>query len=860
MRLSPGLRIGPYEVLATLGTGGMAEVYRARDTRLGRDIALKVVNENLVRDPDLLRRFEQEARVAGSLNHPNLVAVFDVGDHDGSPYLVTELLQGESLRRRLVHGRIPVQTALDWAAQLARGLAAAHARGIVHRDVKPDNVFVAADGQLKLLDFGIAKLAPSEAAAPHGLMDATLRPDGAATAPGSVLGTPGYMSPEQVRGETVDARTDLFALGAVLYEMLSGQRAFPGATFVESGYAILHEDPPPLPPDLSPALVQVVQRCLEKEPGRRFQSASDLAFALDVLRSPVTVPVPALAGAPVRSRTRWWIRAAAGLVLGLAVAGVVATRLTRTPPVEPHVEQVSYRWGTVTGARFLPDGRVVFSGAFEGQPEELYSRPGSGAAQAIGVRDASLAAVSRTGELAVLLHPTFSFFLARRGTLARVPEAGSAPRALAEDVEFADWSPGGELAFTRVVGRNRVLEFPAGHVLFRTEGWISHVRFSHQGERIAFLHHPVYADDAGEVVVVDRSGQARTLGRQWPRTYGLAWSPDDREILFTAGNVLRNVLVAVSASGEQRIVYQHLTDLRLEDVGPDGSALVSSQVERSELVYVPDAGAPGRLLSFTDWTSGIAAVSADGQILFSANAPTETPGGTEVAVIRGIDGSPARVLGDGKANDLSADGRWALVTNPAGALLALPTGPGRSREIPHPGVEVWSARWLRDGKRFVALARAPPEPGIHLYLLDDGPAPPRRVSDVAVLERVVRPSPDERHAAVVGPEEHVLVVSLDDGRTREIPGTTGIPRRWRSDRELWISRIGRNMPAENTLLLVDVETGKTLEKRVYRPADPSGTTGRADLELAPDERGVAYTQGRLLGSLYLVRGLAAPAR
>jgi serine/threonine protein kinase/Tol biopolymer transport system component len=843
-------------VLAALGTGGMAEVYRARDTRLGRDVALKVVNERLVRDPDLLRRFEQEARVAGSLNHANLVAVFDVGDHDGSPYLVTELLQGESLRAKLMRGRIPVQTALAWAAQVARGLAAAHARGIVHRDVKPDNLFVGADGQVKLLDFGIAKLSQDGPTLPHGLNEATLQPD--ATAPGAVLGTPGYMAPEQVRGDPVDARTDLFAVGAVLHEMLTGQRAFPGATFVEAGYAILHQDPSPFPPELPNAVAQVVQRCLEKEPGRRFQSASDLAFALDVLRGPTTAPEPALL--PAASRRPRWLVGALAAALCLTAVGVAVARFPRAHVLQPRVDQISYRWGTVTGARFTPDGRVLFSGAFEGQPEELYTRPGSGTAQAIGVRDASLAAVSRSGELAVLVHPSFSFFLARRGTLARLPEAGSAPRAVAEDVEFADWSPEGELAFVRVVGRTRVLEFPAGRALFRTNGWISHLRFSHQGARIAFLHHPVYADDAGIVMVVDRSGEAHTLGHEWPRTYGLAWSPDDREILFTAGNLLRNVLAAVSTAGKERTVYQHLTEIRLEDVATDGSILLSGQVERSELVYVPAPGSPGRMLSFTDWTSGVGAISADGQILFSANAPTETSGGTEVAILRSTDGSPARVLGDGKANDLSADGRWALVTTPGGGVISLPTGPGQARTIPSPGVEIWSARWFRDGKRLVALGRDPSGTGVHLYLLDGGSAPARRVSDVPVVERAVALSPDERRAAVVGSEGRVLVVSLEDGLAQDVPGASGVPRRWASDHELWLSRSGHNMPAENTVLRVDVRTGKTIERRTYRPSEPAGSTSRSDLEIAPDGQGVAYTEGRIVGSLYLVRGLVPPRR
>jgi len=305
VRLTPGARLGPYEVLCVLGTGGMAEVYRVRDTRLGRDVALKVVTEALAGDPELVRRFEQEARLAGSLNHPNLVAVHDLGLHDGAPYFITELLQGESLRQRLSCGRIPLQAALEWGAQLARGLAAAHARGIVHRDVKPENIFVTSDGHVKLLDFGIAKLAEAvRDKGPHGLMDVTVTPTGSATRTGSVLGTPGYMSPEQVRGESVDARTDIFSLGAVVYEMVSGKRAFPGATVVESGSAILRDEPEPLPAELPPVVAQVVLHCLEKEPARRLQSASDLAFELELLRSPTGAELRSVADARAENETQ----------------------------------------------------------------------------------------------------------------------------------------------------------------------------------------------------------------------------------------------------------------------------------------------------------------------------------------------------------------------------------------------------------------------------------------------------------------------------------------------------------------------------------------------------------------------------
>jgi non-specific serine/threonine protein kinase len=282
VRLANGTRLGPYEVVAFLGAGGMAEVYRARDTRLGREVAIKVVSEALGGQEVWLERLEREAQLAASLNHPNVVSLHDVGVHDGRPYFVTELLEGESLRERLLRGPVPMVLALEWAGQVAQGLAAAHERGVVHRDLKPENLFITRSGHVKLLDFGIAKLveAVQRGTAPHPMMDQTLPPAIGATSTGVVLGTPGYMAPEQVRADPVDERADLFSLGAVLFEMLSGGRAFPGGNFVESGYAILHEEPAPLPSTIPAAVAAVVSRCLEKEPERRFQSARDLAFNL----------------------------------------------------------------------------------------------------------------------------------------------------------------------------------------------------------------------------------------------------------------------------------------------------------------------------------------------------------------------------------------------------------------------------------------------------------------------------------------------------------------------------------------------------------------------------------------------------
>ena len=324
MRLASGIRLGPYEVLALLGTGGMAEVYRARDTRLGREVAIKVVSEALGADRAFVERFEREARLVGSVTHPNVVALHDVGVHDGKPYFVTELLQGETLRTRLGKGAVPLPTALDWAMQMAQGLAAAHARGIVHRDLKPENVLVTREGHVKLLDFGIAKVIAAAhdservaGTASHDLLQETVSSGSSKTSTGFIIGTPGYMSPEQLRGDPVDARTDLFSLGALLHEALSGRRAFPGASGVESSYAILHDDPEPLPTSTPPAVAQVVHRCLEKDPDRRFQSARDLAFHLEVLRAPTTNAVVARGPPGTGSRRWWWIGAAAASLVGV---------------------------------------------------------------------------------------------------------------------------------------------------------------------------------------------------------------------------------------------------------------------------------------------------------------------------------------------------------------------------------------------------------------------------------------------------------------------------------------------------------------------------------------------------------------
>jgi eukaryotic-like serine/threonine-protein kinase len=385
--LTPGAKLGEYEVESLLGSGGMGEVYRARDSRLGRDVAIKVLPSFASADLNRLRRFEQEARAAAALNHPNILAVFQMGTYEGAPYLVSELLDGETLREQIKRGRLSVRKAVDYGVQTARGVAAAHEKGIIHRDLKPENLLVTKDGRVKILDFGLAKLTQLQSDSEH---DAAPRNEG--TEPGVLMGTVGYMSPEQVRGQTADHRADIFAFGAILYEMLAGKRPFQKPTSADTMSAILNEDPPgisQITTNIPPALQRVVHRCLEKNPEQRFQSASDLAFALDALSehsgSAAVYPRTEAGGSTLLTgvkQHKWGL--AAGLVLvGLLLGAVLySTRSLRSNNV-PHAK-ITHKQFTFLGNAYeptiSPDGLfVAYVSRKPGEQQKLVVQASNGA-------------------------------------------------------------------------------------------------------------------------------------------------------------------------------------------------------------------------------------------------------------------------------------------------------------------------------------------------------------------------------------------------------------------------------------------------------------------------------------------------
>ncbi len=854
MPLSTGTKLGPYEILAPIGAGGMGEVYRAKDPRLGREVAIKVLPASFSQDADRLHRFEQEARAAGVLNHPNITAVYDIGSAEGAPYIVTELLEGETLRSRLSAGALPARKALDYAIQIARGLAAAHEKGIVHRDLKPENLFLTNDGRVKILDFGLAKLKPETQQGQTGMQTVS------ATEPGVVLGTMGYMSPEQVRGKPADRRTDLFAFGAILYEMLSGQRAFRGETAADTITAILTKEPRELSQtnrDIHPGLDRIVRHCLEKNPEERFESARDLAFDLEALSG---VSAAQQISLPAEKKRLPVMLAAAAAVLAVgAAAGLIAgKRVWSRPP--PSFHQLTFRRGQITSARFAPDGRtVLYAAGWEGKPYEVFvNRLESPESRPFGLERAEVLAISPSGEMAVSLERRVVAAFTRSGTLARMNvSAGTAPREVLEDVEWADWAPdGGSLAVVRDVGGRDRLEFPIGKVLYETAGWISHPRVSPNGHLIAFVDHLARGDDGGKVAVSNLSGEVKHLTGSFESAQGLAWSPGGKEIWFTAATTGGNRAVwAVTPSGRSRLLTRGTAPLTIQDVSQDGRVLMLQDTSRVGMLIRLAGEEKERDLSWLDW-SIVADLTPDGKtLLFFESGEGGGPGYS--VYLRKTDESSAVRLGEGAAGTLSSDGRWVASVLHFGSepqIALLPTGAGEARKLPPDGLSMERPDWLRDGKHILFTANEIGH-GSRVYVQDLAGGRPRAITPEGYRSYRWTVSQDGKFFAASGPDRRLYLYPLEGGEPTPIAGLSvpDIPFRWSADgRSLYTYRRG-DLPAR--VYEVEVATGRRRLWRELMPADAAGVTDVVAVCPTPDGRSYAYSYARILSNLYLVEGL-----
>jgi eukaryotic-like serine/threonine-protein kinase len=860
MGLAAGTKLGPYEITAQIGAGGMGEVYRARDTRLGRDVAVKVLPASFATDADRLLRFEQEGRTIAALNHPNLLAIYDIGTHSGSPYLVSELLEGETLRTRLEHGRLSARRVGEYALQIAQGLAAAHDKGIVHRDLKPENIFITRDGRAKILDFGLAKLNPAGAAA--AAAEGPTITGGSPTTPGMVMGTAGYMSPEQVRAQAVDHRSDIFSFGAILYEMVSGQRAFRRDSSVETMTAILKEDPPEITgtqPPIAPGLERIVRRCLEKQPEHRFQSASDLAFALEALSGATTTSAALAAKSPARriSLPRSAVAVAAAVLLALIAVAVWTLQRPNEPPL---YHQLTFRRGYIPIMRFGADGHTIaYSANFNNEGVKVFiTRDDSLESRDSGLpAGTDLLAISRTGEMAVLLRETHPSVWIRRGTLAKASVTGGGAREILDNVADADITANGEdfAAVVETPGQSAdVLQYPIGKELFRTSGYISHPRISHDGKLVAFLEHPYYGDDRGYVSIVGTDGKARRLSPEYSAVEGLAWSADGKEILYsgsTAGEGLG--VYAITLSGKVRSLLRGPADFKVQDVDDAGRLLIAHDVNRIDETAVRAGDPQEHMLSWFS-NEGVYSLSGDGKLAMLVEFG-EGSGGDYTTYVRPTDGvSPAVRIATGRGRALSPDGKWIAVTrfSDQRTLEVYPTGAGEMKRFHFPDAAHDVGRmFFGSGDHLYAAAYD--GQAWSLFLLEMNSGQWTQIQTDGLIASVVHDATgDMIGRSREGALWYYNFATKTKRKIADFPSDNFVLQ-WSPDGKTVLFTEGAfEVPLR--VRAIDVATGKRSLWKEIRPGDVAGVLSTS-FSIAPDAKSYVYSILRMNSQGFLVTGV-----
>ncbi len=859
-----GKQLRHYRIDEKIGAGGMGLVYRATDLHLDRQVAIKVLPLHLVASPERMKRFVQEAKAASALNHPNIVTIYDVdaAEVDGHTvvFMAMEFVPGETLDQIIGRGGgAKTKEALHWVIQLASALAAAHASGIVHRDIKPSNVIITPEGVAKLLDFGLAKATEPAQSVDIGAATEVLDPSQLAglTEEGMIVGTVAYMSPEQAEAKRVDARSDIFSLGAVLYELFGGRKPFEGTSKIATLSAILHKEPAPLSevaPDFREDLESTILRCLRKEPDRRWQHVSDLRIALEEIRDDLTVgrasrhhivtaPVQPLIG---RRQLLPWL--AGGLAAGAAAGGYFGRTLSRREPVT--FTRLTYRRGDVNAARFAPDGSVIYSANWEGSPYSVYSlRTGNRESRSLGLGPSThLAAVSSTNELAIVL--------AAKDTLARVPVSGGTPRELLENVLEADWSPDAkEMAVVRRMGNRYRVEYPIGTVLHDAAAQPMRPRISPDGSRVAFFERDLSGVGDVALKLVRAGAPALVLAGGMRAVAGLAWAPSGKEIWISALRKASDnpAVFAVSMPGQIRLLTQSANWLSIHDVSPIGELLAASTVSRVGIRGLLPGERESRDLSWHE-NSVISQMTADGSLLMMELGAGD--GRNNAIFYQRVSHGTVR-LGDGNYPALSPDGKSVVCVRRdenRAVLQIIPTGAGEVRAFAAEGFRYQAPEWFPDGQRI--LFNAINADGVtrgYTAPAEGGPSTPITPAGV----RAMRISPDGKWMVAASADKGAWLQSVGDHAiSRPIAGLLpdDIVLAWTADANGLILR--SPVPPGEQIAIERLALSNGARTRLHQISVPEpGDTFRRELVVADDGRAYAFSFQRDLASLYLVHGV-----
>ncbi len=849
-----------YRIEAKLGAGGMGVVYRALDTHLDRPVAIKVLPATAVGDADRRARFAQEAKSASALSHRSIITIYDVdsGEIDGQSvdFIAMEYVSGKTLDKMIGRKGLKLSEGLRYAVRIADGLAAAHEAGIIHRDLKPANVIISEQGDVKILDFGLAKLTePDEpdvfAATESVHVDAALK-----TEAGTIIGTVAYMSPEQADGHKVDERSDIFSFGAVLYEMITGRRAFPGDSKLSTLAAVIHNEPKPLSQSsdgVPREVARIIMRCLRKDPQRRWQSMADLKVALEDVLEEVDSgkqPISDDAGeAPASQRTMPLLVWAALIVLALAAGAYVGSQALSPP--QPTFERLTYRRGNVQAARFSPDGQtVVFSAQWANEPMTMFSmRPGSRESRPLDLPAGQILSISSASEMAILVGTTTP------GTLARVPLSGGAPREILENVNDADWSPdGNNLAVSHTVGGKNRIEYPIGTVLYESVGRPPlSLRVSPKGDQLAFFEFDNAVGDYA-VTLLDGHRAKRVLSRGWRAEGNLAWSPRGDEIWFGGASKAgaNAALRAVNLDGKERTVVETPSPMALDDITRDGHVLGVAADSRMGISFLASGAKEEDDLSWFD-ASRIYDISADAKTILFVELSYGQP--RNVAIyLRKTDGSPAVRLGDGNRPALSPDGKWVscvVSDGPQTKLILLPTGAGEARPISIDGMHYERAEWFPDGQRLLITGNEPGRP-LRTFTQDLRGGKPIPITPEGTVGFAI--SPDQKSVTVTASGK-LNLVPISGAQARPIadlePGESVI--RWSADgRYLFLRKL--EDPSFLKISRLNVSNGRKELWKALRTPDPVGVSITA-VVMTPDGASYAYSFQRDITTLFLIGGL-----